>query len=325
MPAAFTRRRFLQAVAGSASVGLLGACGHEEPLLRVGSNLWPGYELMYLAESLKLLDSRRIRMIRMPSATVVMQALAGDLIDAAGLTLDEVLTASANGVKLAVVTVIDQSLGADAVIARPELTSPGALRGKRICVEKTAVGAMMLHTFLRQTGLTPGDVTLIYATVDEHLGLYQSGKADAVVSFNPVVPQLETLGGVRLFDSTRMGGQILDCLAVTERALAQNPLALDELVKAFFAARARFKQDIAAVTPLLAAGLEITPQVLPAAYEGIDLPDLAANRLWLESTPPRLEQSAAIVRDIMLDARLLDATLDVKGLAVSRFLPATTG
>ena len=325
MPASLTRRRFIQALAGSASVGLLGACGHEEPLLRVGSNLWPGYELMYLAESLKLQDTRRIRMIRMPSATVVLQALAGDLIDAAGLTLDEVLTASANGVKLAVVTVIDQSLGADAIIARPELSSPGALRGKRICVEKTAVGAVMLHTFLRQSGLTPDDVTLLYATVDEHLGLYQSGKVDAVVSFNPVVPQLEAQGGVRLFDSARMGGQIVDCLAVTPRALAQQPRALGELVNAFFAARARFKQDLAGVAPLLAAGLEITPEELPAAYEGIDLPDLAANRRWLGGTPPRLEQSAAIVRDIMLEARLLDAKVDVTGLAVSRFLPAASG
>lgn len=311
----------MQLLAGTAGVGMLGACSRQEPLLRVGSNMWPGYELLYLAESLKLVDSRQIRMVRMPSATVVLQALAGGLIDAAGLTLDEVLTASANGVKLAVITVIDQSLGADAVIAKPEFSAPGGLRGKRICVEKTAVGAVMLHTFLKQSGLSPDEVTLVYATVDEHLELYQSGKVEGVVTFNPVVPKLEQLGGVRLFDSARMGGQIVDCLAVTEEALGRNPEGLRALLSGFFAARDRWQNDPASVTGLLAAGLEIAPEELPTAYEGIDLPDLAANHRWLGGTEPRLEQSAATVRDIMLEARLLDVKVPVKGLAVPRFLP----
>ena len=321
MPRKLSRRRFLQLLAGSAAVGLLGACSREEPLLRVGSNLWPGYELLYLAESLKLTDSRQIRMVRMPSATVVLQALAGGLIDAAGLTLDEVLTASANGVKLAVIAVIDQSLGADAVIARPEFSAPGGLRGKRICVEKTAVGAVMLHTFLKHAELEPDAVTLVYATVDEHLALFDAGKVDAVVSFNPVVPKLEQRGGVRLFDSARMGGQIVDCLAVTEEALSKNPNALRALLSGFFAARDRWKDQPDTVAPLLAAGLEISPAELPATYEGIDLPDLAANRHWLDGPTPRLEESAATVRDIMLEAHLLDVKVAVKGLAVPRFLP----
>lgn len=319
----FDRRRFLHLLAGAAGAGLAGACAREEPLLRVGSNLWPGYELLYLADSLKLLDSRRIRMVRMPSATVVLQALAGGLIDAAGLTLDEVLTASANGVRLAVITIIDQSLGADAVIARPEFSAPGGLRGKRICVEKTAVGAVMLHTFLKQSGLGPNEVTLVYATVDEHLDLYQSRKVDGVVTFNPVVPRLEQLGGVRLFDSSRMGGRIVDCLAVTEQATRSNPESLRLLLRGFFAARARWKKDPGAMTTFLSEGLEISPAELPAAYEGIDLLDEAANQHWLSGAEPRLEQSAAIVRDIMLEAQLLDVVVPVKGLALPAFLPGT--
>ena len=316
-----TRRQILKALAAAGAVALVGGCEQREPLLRVGTNTWLGYELLHVAEQQGVLDSARVRMVRMGSATLVVQALAAGQLEAAGLTLDEVLSAIADGIPLRVLAVFDFSQGADAVVARAGLTTPAAMKGKRVCVEKSAVGAVMLDAFLKFEGLAPTDLEIKYATVDEHVAEFEAGRADLVVTFSPVIEQLEKLGGKRVFDSTQVPGRIVDVLVATEGALKRNPQALRHLVATQFKMLEKMKTDPATLAPLLAAGLGMTAADVPAAYAGIDLPDLAANRTWLGGNPPRLRKSAEELQQVMLDAKLLNAPPKLDALTDPTFLP----
>ncbi len=69
-----------------------------------------------------------------------MDALRVGSLDLAGLTLDEALLLAQEGVPIAVIWVLNTSAGADALLAKPGITTLDALRGKRIGVEQTAVG-----------------------------------------------------------------------------------------------------------------------------------------------------------------------------------------
>ena len=316
------RRQFLASLAALGGAGLLGACTRREPLLRVGSNLWPGYEFLYVAQATGMLSSERVRIVRMGSATLVLQALAAGQIEAAGLTLDEVLTAVADGVPLKVIAVLDASQGADAVFARPELTTPGALRGKRICVEKSAVGAVMLDAFLKHARLAPGEVVLHYSMIDQQLETFRSGKVDAVVTFSPVAEQLESLGAVRLFDSKQVPGRILDVLCARTTAVQQCPEALRLLVSTHFAGLASFRSDATAMLPMLAKGLGIEVSGVPAAFAGIEMLDLEANREWLGGSATKFVEAAQKLQAVMRDAKLLGRAVDVSGLADPSFLSA---
>ncbi len=59
--------------------------------LSVGTNVWPGYEPLYLARSLGLYGQAPIRLVEYASATQVIRAFRNGAIDVAALTLDEVL------------------------------------------------------------------------------------------------------------------------------------------------------------------------------------------------------------------------------------------
>ncbi|MBF0266109.1 MAG: hypothetical protein HQL46_12645, partial [Gammaproteobacteria bacterium] len=84
-----------------------------EPFLRVGTNLWPGYETLYLAQNKSFYNTDKIRLVELPSATEVMHAFRSKNIEVAALTLDEAMSLADTGLDIKVFLVMDISHGAD--------------------------------------------------------------------------------------------------------------------------------------------------------------------------------------------------------------------
>ena len=299
------------------AAGALVACGRAENQLLAGSNTWPGYEFLHAANRTGLLPEQRVRMMRLPSATVVREALATGNIDAAGLTLD----ARAAGLPLRVIALLDISLGADVVLARPGLDRVEKIRGQRVCSEASAVGAVMLSAFLEAYGLQAQDVERVYAPVDRHLAEYRNGNASIVVTFSPVAQALMAEGAVRLFDSAQVSGRIMDVLVATESAIKSKPAALKQLVAAHFLAVDSFRRDAEVLRAPLAAGLGVAPGELDATFEGLAMLSVAANHEWLHGAPPAVEKSAASLATVMVKAGLLSAPPKLTDLVSTAFLP----
>ncbi len=133
------------ALALASCAALLSACGarYEAPLT-VGTNTWTGYEPLYLARDLGLHEGLPLRLVELGSTTQSMDGLRTGWLDMAGLTLDEALTLVQEGIPIKVIWVLDISRGADALVARYGVAGLADLRGRKVGVEQTAVGAYML-------------------------------------------------------------------------------------------------------------------------------------------------------------------------------------
>ena len=114
---------------------LLGCDQKLQDPLKIALHAWSGYEPLFMAEREGWLDKTRVRLIESHTAADSIAALKSGAVDGAGLTLDEVLRARAEGVPISVIFVCDISAGADVVLARPEITRIDQLKGKRIAVE----------------------------------------------------------------------------------------------------------------------------------------------------------------------------------------------
>ncbi|MGD8483911.1 MAG: ABC transporter substrate-binding protein [Thioalkalispiraceae bacterium] len=307
------------AMSATALYGLIG-CSKHEPLLRIASNVWPGYELLYLAREKNFFTRDEVKLIEVPSATVCIQSLAAGNVEGAMLTLDEVLTARAEGLELKVVAILDISNGADVVLAHPSIKSIAELKGKRIGVEQSAVGAVMLDALLEKDGLTVNDVETVYLTVNQHHQAYLDGIVDALVTFEPVRTQLIKSGAHQLFDSSEIPGRIIDVLAVLPHVLKNNPASLRKLIDAHFKARSYFLSNTRQASEILAKRLQLNPSEVPSSYEGLLLPDLKSNHEWLDGENSKLQQSAVKLKNIMQRARLLKKNVSVSELVDSRFL-----
>ena len=193
------------------------ACKDETASLRIGSNRWPGYAPLYLADERGALQQARVQLIEYPHTTGVIRAFENGLLDGALLTLDEALRLAAEGIDLQLLLVADVSAGADALYAAPHIRTLQDLRGQRIGVENTALGGYFLSRILDEAGLSEQQISTVNLPVNEHARALREGRVDAVVSFATEEAAMHASNARRLFDSHALPNAIIDVLVVARQ------------------------------------------------------------------------------------------------------------
>lgn len=299
----------------------LTACEKPTSPLKVGSNQWPGYESVYLARELGYLDESEIKLVEMPAASDVLQQLRDRNLDGGMLTLDEVISLAAEGQSMRVVLIMDVSNGADAVLAHPSISGLQQLKGKRIGVELSAVGALMLESLLEKAELRKTDVQLVNLTIDRQQQAYRNGEVDAVITFEPTRTKLLTEGATQLFSSREIPGRIVDVLAIREESLPIYTSALRTLIAAHFRVLEYLQDEPGKALPLIAPRLGISEKELRAAFLGLKLPDIPDNRSWLKNDTALLRTNARELASLMRRWNLISQTPDLTRLPVESLLP----
>lgn len=322
MPVMDLYRRLLLASAAGLSLSGLSACQRPEPLVRVAGMSWVGYSPLYLARELGYLKNANVRLLELASNAASLMALAAGRVEAAALTLDEFLVAREGQIDLRVIMVFDESAGADVVMARPNITQPELLRGRRIGVEDSANGALMLSRTLDVAGLRAEDVIKVPISGPMQVNSYASGQVDAIVSFEPFASQLARLGAVRLLDSRRFPGAIVDVLVARSSALANSPGQFRQMLAGYFQALVMLRTDPAQAHALMVPTLGINAQELTQALLGVHMMSLADNRALLGGAASGLRPMAQSVAALMLRSGLLTAIPGLDDLSDARFLPS---
>lgn len=299
----------------------LAGCQAPQPPLRVGSIVFPGYEFLFLARELELLDPRELRPIEMTSSVDVLRALAVGQLEAAQLTLDEMVSARAEGLALTLLAVLDVSAGADVIMARASIRRPEDLRGRRIGVEQGATGAVLLGAMLHAHGLRVDEVIKLPVSLNSSADVFERDHLDAVVTAEPWATQLAERGAHRLYDSSDTPGLIIDVLAARPAVLQQRPESARALVNALFRAREHHLRAPAVTVPLMAPRLQVTPAEVAKVFEGMELPDIARNRELLKPGGV-VQQGAERLQSFMVEQRLLRRAAPLDDLIDTRFLPA---
>lgn len=291
---------------------LLTACSdNTESVLRLGTNIWPGYEPLYLARQRGDLKKDKVHLVEFSSASQVIQAYRNNLIDAAALTLDEVLLLLERGEKLKIVLVMDISNGGDAIVGQSDIATLAEIKGKRIGVEHSALGAYVLTRALEIANLNRKSIKTIPLDINEQEKAFLQHKVDAVVTFDPVRSKLLKSGGNLLFDSRQIPGEIVDVLVVRDEYLSRYPDSVQYLLNGWYQALAFMKQQPreAAKTLGLRMGLGVDGTL--ASYEGLTLPDQKENQQLLKQQPePQLLLTATKLAWLMSQQGLLKENLD---------------
>lgn len=307
-----TRRTCLRRLAALGLLPTLAACISGRKLV-VASHVWPGYEFLFLARDEGWLPDNELTLLETHTATESIANLHSGAAQAAALTLDEVLLARSQGIPLTVVLVFDVSLGADKVLARPEIKQLADLRGRRIGVEMSAVGSLMLLKMLAAAGLTAQDVDVVEMT-GSHSAMWQSGQVEALITYEPTAGQLLRQGAVSLFDSRQIPETIFDVLAVRTDALQTHGSAIRALLAGHFRGVTALRTNHADTVYRLAKHLGLPGNEVMAAYRGLKVPEQDANRSYLQGENNRLLDAARQLSELMYrEGRLPrpDALLDL--------------
>lgn len=298
----------------------LAACSPAKPLA-VAVHPWIGYESLYLARDFGWLPAG-VTLHAGHAAGDSLVALKAGTVDAAALTLDEVLRARAHGVPLTVVLVLDSSAGADVLLARPAVTTLAGLAGKRIGFEPSGVGTLVLNGALARAGLSGDAVTPVELPLPRQLAAWRAGEVDAMVTYEPTAALLKREGAVPLFDSRQMPDTIFDVLAIRNDRLAGREAALRSLLVAHFRALDHLRVNRQDAVYRIATHQGITADEVQQALGGVVLPNLTGNRYAL-SRGSRFEQAVQRLDRLMVEHRLLPRLDGLAALHSAAYLPAT--
>lgn len=297
---------------------------HADGPLRLGTNVWPGYEPLYLARELGYLGEGSVRLVEYLSASEVLRAFRNQSLEAAALTLDEVLVLLQNGIPVQIFLVTDVSHGGDVILARPEITRFEQLAGKRVGVEGGALGGYVLSRALDRHGLALDAIDIVHLEVHEHAAAYEAGRVDAVVTFEPVRTRLLAAGAKEVFSSREIPGEIVDVLVVHRRYASSHGDALEHLVQGWFQALVHLEQDPRDAARRMSERLRISPEAVLASYDGLGLPSREENLTLLEGPSASLLPVARRLEQLMLKMQLLSSPVDLNPLLAPHAVKVAT-
>ena len=278
-------------------------------MFKVGTNIWPGYEALYLAKE-EQLYSENIQVNTYDSATIVLSKFRKKEIDAAALTLDEVILLQDQGYNPIVIAVLDISNGADVLIAKKSIKSLSDLKNKSIGVENTALGSYVLARILEKAKLSYKDITLVPLVLNRHEEAFKEDVVDAVITFDPIRSILLESGGVEIFTSKEIPGEIVDVLVVQEDM--KNTKFINDILQGWSKSVDKINQRDTDAIHFIANRLDQSEKEFLDSLQGLKIPSLEESNMLISDGS--LKNTVNKISSIMLSKNLIKSKVDAKNL-----------
>ena len=276
----------------------------KEPL-KLTSSPWPGYEPLYLARDLGYFNDSKVSIFELPSSDITLESFRNHSTDLATLTLDEAISLANDGIKFRILLVLDISHGGDAALAKPEIQKLEDIKDKRISIVNIPLGLYVLTRLLDHAGLERNDVDVFPMSETKQLDFYQQGKADVVITFEPVKTQLQQAGAQVIFDSRKIPNEIFDLLLVHEDVYLQRSDELCGLVDGWFKALDYIHTNPDDAAQRITKRLGMDTKDFKGMMDGIILPTPDENKRILGGNKPEILTPAAKLVEIMRNEKMI--------------------
>lgn len=312
---------FIKSVVSILLCAILGACSSSHEPIKVGTNVWPGYALYYLAQDQGYIPTNNIRLIEYQNATFVSEAFINGDLDGAMLTLDEALRLRELGVEFTIIQVIDVSRGADAVMSRRPIADIDGFVGKTIAVERSAVGALMLAAFEDYFEIPPETLQVIDSSVEKSLEAYKKG-IDFIITFVPFSEYVANAGGFQIFDTSLRPNLVVDVLVVKNQIMdSAHRASLEKLISGFFKANELLNSDPDTAVSFLQKRLQLNADEVKQSFRSLDIANLAQNRGMLSGSNAGLKYILQDIHEILTAAGYLSQSMPSRSLYSDEYLP----
>lgn len=277
--------------------------------LRLAITSWPGYEYLYLAEQRQLGRPHGLDLRVIQAASLEDQRLAYVRADVnvIATTLPEAIAICQEAPPRCpeLLLVLDESQGADRLLARRELQAPGDLLGRKLGLERTVLAEyLFLRSFPEPTPAL--DQFRLYR--DGPAALVQrlrQGQLDAIVTYPPHdIGLRDDERFHELFSSREMPGEVVDVLAVDPAFARGRGRDLRALVRTWWAARAYAAANRDEAVALMARRQQVSPEAFVQSERGLRFPAPAEQADLLAADGPLVEAIARTARLMLNTGRI---------------------
>jgi ABC-type nitrate/sulfonate/bicarbonate transport system substrate-binding protein len=215
--------------------------------LRVGvpSNCYSG--LLALAERRGMFDADKVpvELVSFPSGRRAFRSLLSGEVELAVVGDIPIASTSLERDDFTVLAVLGRSTFDRWVVARPDLKTPGDLRGKRIATQKRSGSHYVLEAYLDGVGVPISDVEIVDMPAEEMPKALASGRVDAFAVESPYSAPSQEEFGIPVEELQDPGAYRLAFALVGRRDVVERvPQVIERMLRQLVAAADAWNEDV---------------------------------------------------------------------------------
>ncbi|WP_066382526.1 MULTISPECIES: ABC transporter substrate-binding protein [unclassified Anabaena] len=234
-------------------------------------------------------------------------------------SLGSFIMLSATDPEIQAVMVVNESTGADVVVAQSEVKTIADLKGKKLGANLGGFSEVFVTEMLKKANLTSDDVNLVKLEASEIPQSLKNNVIQAGHTWQPHLSEAVKSGGRILFTSKQTPGLILDVIGFRKEITRARPEDVRAFVRAWLQAVNYWKANIQEGNAIISKVLKIPSNTI--SLEGINLTNLAENQKFFQSSNPNsVYKTAKIYADFFIRAGNITRLPELESLFNSSFL-----
>lgn len=246
---------------------------------------WPGFAPVFIAKEKGFFGPVSVDIKIVDDFTARRAAFSSGQADFTIYTVDSLAFDAASGIRGVAVLALDQSTGADGIIARLPIQSAADLKGKRIAFTQASPSHFLLALYLGKTGIPLSAITPVPVDDPTRAAQAFSGRqVDAAVTWEPNLSELKKESDVTLlFTSKDAPNSIIDVLVASPAAIQNKPEVVQAVVDGWLKAIDFYNENEKPAQDIMAKGLGLPADELAGMMPGLTLYDRGANKQMFPS------------------------------------------
>jgi len=315
-------RRLPSGIGGLATAAVL-AAGSFTPAqaadeIRCIFPFWFGFAPVFVAEEMGYFESEdlKVRTAFDNDRANVLPALANGSTDCTMRTIGESMSRPRNpDTTGTVIGTIDISVGADGVVAGPEIKSVEDLIGKTFAGEINHPGTTLVQHALSQKGKDISDVNIQLIATDDSAAVFEDPNIAAVATWEPmmgtIVRTTSREGAHLLLTSADYEGLITDVIIVRTEDYKENPEKYQAFLRGIYKAIDLYQTDPDKFIELSAPAFDVPAAEMKEALEGVKYTTYEESVAYMPSADGKgkLHEVFEAFNDINMSLDLQDAPL----------------
>jgi NitT/TauT family transport system substrate-binding protein len=293
------------------------ATAQAEPL-RIAHTVWVGFGPLFIAKEKGFFDREgvEVELIRIEEHTTQYAGLFSGQIDAAAAAFQDAPVFSDPDEPLLVcVLMLDESRGADGILAVRDIRTIADLKGRSVAVLHGSVSHFYLSVLLAEAGLTQADLEIVDLSAEDAGEAFMMQEVDAAVTWEPWLTQGRTTDhGHLLTDSSEHPGLIVDGLLTRADVFAERKNDFRAVARAWDAAVGYFETNPDEAIRIMArhvGGWLEDPAIFAETLKGVRFFDAGSNQEYFGTPerPGQIYQTAQYAIELWSSVGMLKAPL----------------
>lgn len=283
----------------------------KQPLVLIHQT-WIGDGPIYIAKEKGFLEKQGVdvEILRVEGAAERRSLLASGRADISLETIDMSIVDIGIGAPQVMVLKLDESLGADGIIATEEIKSISDLEGKKVGCAIGDPPYFLLRILMEEHNVSKEKIEFLDIPADVAGAAFVAGDIDAACTWEPWLSKAtEREGGHLLVSSADAPGTIVDVMVVNPKTLENRREDVKALMRAWLESYEYIQEYPEESYEIMGRAFDLSGEEFEEFTEGVKWNDLEENKAFFESG---IFKIANEINEIALQDGMIKEKIDVQ-------------